>query len=152
MGGRGPGALVAEVAGVGITLDFVGFGAEDAGESPIADGDSFDLHFFEGAVGAEFLGELVEKGLEIGGLFGEAAVLDNEGFGEGAVLEGVPAGAAFAFKGGRAGGNEGVLAVGRDLAFGSNGSLLSTRGDQWQDNTQTGVCQGATGLGNWGAI
>ena len=107
-GGAGDDGLDFVVAGVGGAVgDEVGFGDEDAAESPIEDDEAFDQEFFGDADGGEVGVELGGEAFEFLGVLGVGAVGDEDAGGVEAVFEGVEAGEGAAL-----GGEGGVLGHG----------------------------------------
>ena len=110
--------VLAELVDVGDALEVVavdaGFHGEGAVEAPLIGGDAQDQGFFAGADGAEAVEEVLEEEEEVLGILAGEDVF----VGAQAVAETVAAGCGFAFRGARAGGFLGVLAVGVDLGLG----------------------------------
>jgi hypothetical protein len=88
-----------------------------AAESPVGGGEARDEHFLDDATGLEFVAEIGDEGVEVGGVLGAIATDNDDLAGEQSVLEGVSGGAGLAFGGAWSGGPASVFAVGLKLFF-----------------------------------
>ena len=104
--------------GIAATVgDRLGLVADDALETPVADGQSLDEEPMGRADGAVFVDQLVVEAVEILASLG-VVVGEDDVAAEQAVFEGVLAGGGLALGGGWAGGFGGVGLVGGDFGFG----------------------------------
>ncbi len=117
--GVGRGAVGAGRDFGGLDVEEVVFGLLDAAELPGEVDDAVEEGELDGVAGAEVAFQFVAEGGEGGGAFAG----EDGGVGADAVLEGVEAGAGFALGRARAGGFQGVGAVGGETAWGDGGRV-----------------------------
>ena len=126
-----------------------GLGADDAGQAPVAGGDGFEEHLFDGGLRCELVTEGGEETVKVLARFVGLQGFRDDGFGEDAVLERVPAAAGFALGGAGPGGALGVAAVGGELFTG----LANLLGETLRSHT-LGLGHGSSLLGlrrgDWG--
>jgi len=106
-------AAIVEGLADGAELEALG-----AAEAPVGGGEARDEHLLDDAAGLEFVAEVGDEGVEVGGILGAVAAENDDLAGAQAVLEGVLGGAGLAFGGPRSGGPASVFAVGLKLFFG----------------------------------